>query len=50
MLVDVLVIVVPAVKKLSKDDSHLTTEPDILLRVSVVLLDPEHTLISPPLI
>ena len=50
ILEDVLEIVVPAVKKLSNDDSHLTILPVILFNVNVVLLDPEHTFISPPLI
>ena len=40
--------VVPAVKKLSKDDSHLTTVPVRPVKVSVVLLVPLHTFPPPP--
>ena len=50
ILVDVLDMVVPAVKKLSKDDSHLTTLPVIPLKVNTVLFEPEQTFILPLLI
>jgi hypothetical protein len=39
----VFVIVVPAVAKLSNDDSHLTTLPVLPAKVNVAPFDPEHT-------
>ena len=33
--------------KLSKEDSHLTTDPVCPLKVNVVLLVPEHTVAAP---
>ena len=43
----VLAIGVPAVAKLSKEDSHLTTDPVCPLKVNVVLLVPEQTVAAP---
>ena len=43
----VLAMLVPAVAKLSVDDSHCVTEPVIPLKVRVVLLVPVQTVVLP---
>lgn len=43
----VLGMLVPAVAKLSVDDSHCVTEPVIPLKVKVVLFVPVHTVVLP---
>ena len=45
----VLVIAVPAVAKLSVDDSQRVTVPVIPLKVKVVLLVPVQTVVLPPM-
>ncbi len=42
-----MVILVPAVAKLSKDDSHRVTVPVIPLKVKVVLFVPVQTVVLP---
>ena len=48
--VEVLVILLVVAKKLSGEDSHLTTVPVKLVKLNVVELDPVQTFTPPPVI